>query len=290
MTTYGRLSQTQLAFTQNGIETSKFVQLDSPFLELSKNDGTNLANIKGTSLNTLTLSGTGDSGNVTLTGIYTPKVVTSLYGAVSNNMTAVTLEKTFGVRSAHISTGTIDNAVTTFNADFMSASYAAKTTNTLSTAITTNYSYYSAIPFQNNDVAGGTPSLFTITKQYGFYCENYNSGNKVPIVYGSGAATKVSAVMTNAWQLYMSGTSLTTVGSYIGNRLGIGFAVEPALNSEVTALLHIGPGTTGSAQIRLAVVTAAPANPNSGDIWLESDTNTGLKIRINGVTKTFTVT
>lgn len=80
MTTYGRLSQTQLEFTQNGIETSKFVQSDSPFLELSKNDGTNLANIKGTSASALTLSGTGDSGNVLLTGISTPL---SAYDAVN---------------------------------------------------------------------------------------------------------------------------------------------------------------------------------------------------------------
>lgn len=231
----------------------------------------------------------GLSSNVTNTGIYTPKVVTSLFGAVSNNMTAVTLEKTFGVRGSHISSGTVDNAVTTFNADFISASYAAKTTNTLSTTITTNHSFYSAIPFQNNDVAGGTPSLFTITKQYGFYCENYNSGNRAPTAYGSGATVKVSAVMTDAWQLYMSGTSLTTVGSYIGNRLGIGFATEPTTNSQVTALLHIGAGTIGSAQIRLAVATAAPTSPNDGDIWLESNTNTGLKIRINGVTKTVTL-
>jgi hypothetical protein len=231
----------------------------------------------------------GANSSVTLTGIYTPKVVTALFAATSNNMTAVTLEKTFGVRTVHLSSGSTNNAVTTFNADFMSASYAAKTNATLSTAITTNYSYYSAIPFQNNDTAGLTPSLFTITKQYGFYCENYNSGNKVPIAYGSGAATKVSAVMTDAWQLYMSGTSLTTVGSYIGNRLGIGFATEPTTNSQVTALLHIGAGTTGSAQIRLAVATAAPSAPNDGDLWFESNTNTGLKIRINGVTKTVTL-
>ncbi len=231
----------------------------------------------------------GISSNVTSTGIYTPKVVTSLYGAVSNNMTSVTLEKTFGVRAAHISSGATYDAVTTFNAAFFSSSYAAKTGNTLSTTITDNHSFYSSIPFQNNDVAGATPALFTIARQFGFYCENYNSGNRVPTAYGSGAGTKVSAVMTNAWQLYMSGTSLTTVGSYIGNRLGIGFATEPTTNSQVTALLHIGAGTTGSAQIRLAVATAAPTSPNNGDIWLEADSNTGLKIRLNGVTKTITV-
>jgi hypothetical protein len=34
---------------------------------------------------------------------------------------------------------------------------------------------------------------------------------------------------------------------------------------------------------------SAPVSPNDGDIWREDNTNTGLKIRINGVTKTITV-
>lgn len=221
------------------------------------------------------------------TGIYTPKVLVSVYGSTVNDMTAVTLEKTFGVRGAHVSTGTVDNAVTTFNADFFSATYASKTTNTLSTTITANHSFYSAIPFQNNDVAGGTPALFTIAKQYGYYCEQY-SGNRAPTAFGSGAGSKVSAVMTNAFQLYMSGTTLTTVGSYIGNRLGLAFATEPTTNAEITAFLHIGAGTLGSAQIRL-VAGVAPTTPNDGDIWLQGNTNTDLKIRIAGVTKTISL-
>lgn len=223
--------------------------------------------------------------NVKASGVYTPMVMTASSGETANDMTGVTMDKSFGVRGTHYSSGTVDNAVTTFNADFISSSYAAKTTNTLSTAITTNHSFYSAIPFQSNDVAGGTPALYTITKQYGFYCENYNSGNRVPTVYGTGAGTKVSAVMTNAFQLFMSGTTLATTGSYIGNRLGVSFATEPTTNAEITAFVHIGPGIAGSAQMRL-INGVAPSAPNDGDIWREDNTNTGLKIRVNGVTKT----
>ncbi len=43
-----------------------------------------------------------------------------------------------------------------------------------------------------------------------------------------------------------------------------------------------------AAQFNLPV-SAAPTSPASGDVWREDDTNTGLKIRINGVTKTITV-
>lgn len=46
--------------------------------------------------------------------------------------------------------------------------------------------------------------------------------------------------------------------------------------------------TTGKACLNLPT-GAAPSSPVDGDIWREDNTNTGLKVRINGVTKTFTV-
>jgi hypothetical protein len=49
--------------------------------------------------------------------------------------------------------------------------------------------------------------------------------------------------------------------------------------------LNIGAGTTAKAQINLASSTA-PTSPNNGDIWFDG---TDLKMRIGGVTKTFTL-
>lgn len=54
------------------------------------------------------------------------------------------------------------------------------------------------------------------------------------------------------------------------------------------ANLHIGPSTTDQALMRLEV-GPAPLSPNDGDIWLESNTLTGLKIRISGVTRTINI-
>jgi hypothetical protein len=62
MATIGKLSQTQLSFTQAGIEASKLVQSDTPFLEFSKNDGVNLVTI------TANTSGTANSDTITLSG------------------------------------------------------------------------------------------------------------------------------------------------------------------------------------------------------------------------------
>jgi hypothetical protein len=59
-------------------------------------------------------------------------------------------------------------------------------------------------------------------------------------------------------------------------RIGVN-VVNPTTN------LHIAASTTLSALMRLGV--GAPTTPNDGDVWLESNTNTGLKIRISGVTK-----
>lgn len=64
---------------------------------------------------------------------------------------------------------------------------------------------------------------------------------------------------------------------------GIGInVVNPQAN------LHIGPSTTAQALMRLEV-GPAPTSPNDGDIWLESNTLTGLKIRISGVTRTINI-
>lgn len=55
-----------------------------------------------------------------------------------------------------------------------------------------------------------------------------------------------------------------------------------------TGKLSIGPSTTTVAQLNLEV-GSAPTSPSDGDVWRQDNTNTGLKIRVNGVTKTVTL-
>lgn len=52
-----------------------------------------------------------------------------------------------------------------------------------------------------------------------------------------------------------------------------------------SAKVNFCPSTTAMAALRLDV-GVAPTSPVDGDIWREDNTNTGLKIRVNGVTKT----
>lgn len=272
--------------------TSRFFNITKTFTSLPPSLSVNVGLLNSVIFNYSSANSdqyTFSSANYTVSvaeGIHTPNVLNATSLSTGSNMQGATILKSIVTRSGHASTGSeTNNAITIFNADFLSATIAAKNSNATSFNITDNYSYYSAIPFQNNNVAALTPSLFTITKQFGYYCENYKGANKTPVIFDSGAMIKVSAVITDAWQLYMSGTTLTTIGSYIGNRLGIAFATEPTTNSQVTAFVHIGPCVSGSAQIRL-VNGVAPSAPNDGDIWREDNTNTGLKVRVNGITKT----
>lgn len=55
-----------------------------------------------------------------------------------------------------------------------------------------------------------------------------------------------------------------------------------------TAFVHPAASTASIASLNIPV-GSAPSAPNDGDIWREDNTNTGLKVRINGVTKTITV-
>lgn len=74
-----------------------------------------------------------------------------------------------------------------------------------------------------------------------------------------------------------------SAGSGIAGTLALGSTTIPTATR-----LSIPASTTSLSQINLAT-GAAPTSPVDGDVWREDNTNTGLKVRINGVTKTITV-
>jgi len=75
---------------------------------------------------------------------------------------------------------------------------------------------------------------------------------------------------------------ITSTMGFVSKPFRIGSTIAP------TAFVHIVASTTAMASMNLTQ-GAAPSAPNDGDIWREDNTNTGLKIRINGVTKTVSV-
>ncbi len=63
----------------------------------------------------------------------------------------------------------------------------------------------------------------------------------------------------------------------------------PAVRITNNGKLNLKASTTLAAVLNLPV-GVAPAAPVDGDVWLESNTLTGLKIRLGGVTRTITIT
>jgi len=63
------------------------------------------------------------------------------------------------------------------------------------------------------------------------------------------------------------------------------FGIDVNGTARIVSKLTLGAGTTSNAQINL-ISSTAPTSPNNGDIWFDG---TDLKMRIGGVTKTFTL-
>jgi hypothetical protein len=135
--------------------------------------------------------------------------------------------------------------------------------------------------------SGATFSIFlgqnSGNAQGGKYLGNNNIiiGNYVMLPTGSTNSLNIGNVIygKNIYDFTLNGE--TTFSAQTEGKIGIG-VVDP------TARLHLGKSTTLSALMRLEV-GPAPTVPNDGDIWLESNTLTGLKIRISGVTRTITI-
>ena len=101
---------------------------------------------------------------------------------------------------------------------------------------------------------------------YNFYVED-NGG-----VYIRGN-TRIGNSTDNGYKLDVQGT--TSINGEVGLKI----------TPSSSAILRIQSGTTSQSQIKLEASTA-PTSPNNGDIWFDGS---DLKMRIGGVTKTFTL-
>lgn len=129
----------------------------------------------------------------------------------------------------------------------------------------------------------------------------YNAGN---LITSGGTNTIIGANVASTTLLTGSGNILIGTSSAVdtpatgtANYLNIGALIfgdlsngrfSLGLTTPAVSWLGIAAGTTAKSQMNLAV-SAAPTSPVDGDIWFESNTNTGLKMRVNGVTKSVTL-
>lgn len=111
----------------------------------------------------------------------------------------------------------------------------------------------------------------SVTTQYGFVADSSLTG--ATNNYGFQGSI---AAGTGRYNLYMSGTAQ----NYLAGELSIGIATS------TSSQLTLAASTTAKSSLRITH-GAAPTAPVNGDMW---STTAGLFIRINGVTKTVTLT
>lgn len=142
-------------------------------------------------------------------------------------------------------------------------------TNRLNSIVTNSYGFYSKITCGTTSGPTGT-----ITNSYGVYLATPTIG--------------ATGTITNRWSLYSQDplANMVHFGSVqIGTSTIAGYKLDVNGTARIQSKLSLSAGTTSNAQINLAASTA-PTTPNNGDIWFDG---TDIKMRIGGVTKTFTL-
>lgn len=130
--------------------------------------------------------------------------------------------------------------------------------------------YGSRLEFQNTTNGATTLSTKAILSNAGLFALGATLANTVPAIKPSSTTLQVRLGDDSAYAALEAGN------------LGAGGVAS------ATTFLNLAAGTTAASPIRF-IQGAAPTSPVDGDMWREDNTNTGLKIRINGVTKTVTV-
>jgi len=252
-----------------------------------------------------------DSGRRATTGLYNTFLG---YSAGANNTT--------GANNTYIGYLTGSSNITGTYNTFVGAGAAITSTGSSNTAIGGNSGYNLTTALQNTLL--GYNSGNNITTGTGHVCigvgsgssisgDSYNTfighssgsnltsgGANVFLGFEAGRYHTISTPLTVATNSIFIGGSARAGGDTQNNQIVIGYQAtglgsnSTVIGTAATTLatiygkLAVPAGTTARAQFNLAV-SVAPTTPVDGDIWLESNTNTGLKIRINGVTKTVTL-
>lgn len=226
------------------------------------------------------------SGSTTASGAiarganYTPTLV-----AAANNDVLVGLDvnPTF--------TNGAFTGVTNYAARFQENILVSKNQNSATTLFVTNAtsgtSSQVGLQLSSNNGAFSFFKFSSTTSTYKILSANDNC------IYSgtSGDIAILNDTPTAGFKIAVGSSSTAHFRMYANGNIGIsqntdaGFRLDVSGTCRVQSKLSLSAGTTSNAQINLASSTA-PTSPNNGDIWFDG---TDLKMRIGGVTKTFTL-
>lgn len=131
---------------------------------------------------------------------------------------------------------------------------------------------------------------------FGFFAGVVATSTSNTVSYGIGLYVDTmvkggTGTVTSAYGLYVGNQTIggtNNYAAYFGGNVTIGSETGAGRLSIAGGKVQFAAGTTSYPSFNITE-GAAPSSPSDGDVWRENNTNTGLKVRINGVTKTITV-
>jgi hypothetical protein len=136
-------------------------------------------------------------------------------------------------------------------------------------------------PLYNLDVTGGV----RIGSSANGFIFNSNTISTFGNIFLSIQSDRVFSITDSTFNNVYFRVVRNTGNTLLGSTTDSGERLQVTGTAKITSKLSMGAGTTSAAQINLASSTA-PTSPANGDIWFDG---TDIKMRIGGVTKTFTL-
>lgn len=130
---------------------------------------------------------------------------------------------------------------------------------------------------------------------FGFFAGTVATGASNTISYAVGLFVDTihksgSGSVTKAYGIYCGTPDAggTNYSAYFGGNVTIGSETGSGRLSIAGGKFQLAAAASAYPSFNMPV-GGPPTSPSDGDFWFESNANTGLKVRINGVTKTITV-
>jgi hypothetical protein len=144
----------------------------------------------------------------------------------------------------------------------------------------------------SNIAIGYQAGIYETAASDSFYLHNgvgqttVADGKTRSLLYGNFSAALANQLLTVNGGFRVQTSEMSTDSALRVSTLGIRATTIASIGTAASALVDIDASTTSRSSLRIRS-GVSPTNPNDGDIWFDG---TDIKMRISGITKTFTLT